>query len=55
MVSLSSVTGRSDGFLNLSIGGSHVFNQQLSHDGTLDLVEGESAGWGASRATRCSC
>ncbi len=40
MVSLSPSTGLSDGFLNLSIGGSHVFNQQLSHDGTLDLVEG---------------
>jgi hypothetical protein len=41
MVSLSPSTGLSDGFLNLSIGGSHVFNQQLSHDGTLDLVEGD--------------
>ena len=40
MVSLSPSTGLSDGFLNLSIAGSQVFNQQLSHGGTLDLVEG---------------
>jgi membrane-associated protease RseP (regulator of RpoE activity) len=40
MVSLNPSTGLSDGFLNLSIAGSHVFNQQLSHGGTLDLVEG---------------
>ena len=41
MVSLSPATGLSDGFLNLSIAGSQVFNQQLSHGGTLDLVEGD--------------
>jgi hypothetical protein len=41
MVSLSPSTGRSDGFLNLSVSGSQVFNQQLSHGGTLDLVEGD--------------
>ena len=40
MVSLSPSTGLSDGFLNLSISGSQVFNQQLSHGGRLDLVEG---------------
>jgi len=40
MTSLSPSTGLSDGFLNLSIAGSQVFNQQLSHGGTLDLVEG---------------
>ncbi|MGN6796110.1 MAG: hypothetical protein ACTHJW_27305 [Streptosporangiaceae bacterium] len=40
MVSLSPSTGKSDGFLNLSIHGSKVYNQQLSHGGTLDLVEG---------------
>ena len=33
-------TGKSDGFLNLSIKGSQVYNQQVSHGGNLDLVEG---------------
>ena len=55
MVSLSPATGRSDGFLNLSISGSQVYNQQLSHGGTLDLVEGAFSRRGASRVTRCSC
>ena len=52
MVSLSPTTGKSDGFLHLSISGhyqypgvssnsTHVYNQQLSHGGTLDLVEGD--------------
>ncbi|MGO9080607.1 MAG: hypothetical protein ACLQDY_16440 [Streptosporangiaceae bacterium] len=52
MASLSPVTGKSDGFLHLSISGNysypgvssnatHVYNQQLSNDGTLDLVEGD--------------
>jgi hypothetical protein len=52
MVSLSPVTGKSDGFLHLNIAGSYqypgvvangtrIFNQQLSHSGTLDLVEGD--------------
>ena len=52
MVSLSPVTGKSDGFLHLNISGNYnypgvatnstrVFNQQLSHGGTLDLVEGD--------------
>jgi len=40
MVSLNPSTGKSDGFLNLSIHGSKVYNQQVSHGGTLDLVEG---------------
>ena len=50
MASLSPSTGRGDGFLNLSIAGSQVYNQQVSHGGTLDLVEGvfSSAG-GLSR------
>ena len=52
MASLSPVTGNSDGFLHLNISGSYqypgvssngtrVYNQQLSHGGTLDLVEGD--------------
>jgi hypothetical protein len=52
MVSLNPVNGKSDGFLHLNISGSYqypgvatnntmVFNQQLSHGGTLDLVEGD--------------
>jgi hypothetical protein len=52
MVSLSPVTGKSDGFLHLNISGNYsypgvsangtqVYNQQLSHGGTLDLVEGD--------------
>ena len=52
MASLSPVTGKSDGFLHLNISGNYnypgvasnptkVFNQQLSHGGTLDLVEGD--------------
>ena len=50
MVSLSPATGLSDGFLNLSIAGSQVFNQQLSHGGTLDLVEGDvSSAGGVAR------
>jgi hypothetical protein len=52
MVSLNPTTGKSDGFLHLNISGNydfpgagsnstHVFNQQLSHGGTLELVEGD--------------
>jgi hypothetical protein len=52
MASLSPVTGKSDGFLHLNISGNYqypgvssngtrVYNQQLSHGGTLDLVEGD--------------
>lgn len=52
MVSLSPSTGKSDGFLHLSISGNyqftgvssnatHVYSQQLSPDQTLDLVEGD--------------
>ena len=40
MISLNSRNGRDDRFLRLSISGSQVYNQQLSHGGTLDLVEG---------------
>jgi hypothetical protein len=50
--SLSLVTGQDDGFAHLSISGHYVYpgvrtnptkvyNQQLSHRGTLDLVEGD--------------
>jgi hypothetical protein len=50
--SLSPATGKNDGFLNLGISGhitfpgvkansTEVFNQQLSHDGSLVLVEGD--------------
>jgi hypothetical protein len=52
MVSLNPTTGRSDGFVHLNISGNYqypgvssnptrVYNQQLSHNGTLDLVEGD--------------
>jgi hypothetical protein len=52
LVSLSPATGQSDGFLHLNISGNyqfsgvssnatHVYNQQLSPDHTLDLVEGD--------------
>ncbi|MGI8448004.1 MAG: hypothetical protein ACR2MP_12660 [Streptosporangiaceae bacterium] len=49
MASLSRSTGLSDGFLNLSIAGSQVYNQQLSHGGTLDLVEGAFTSAGGQR------
>jgi hypothetical protein len=50
--SLNAVTGKDDGFLHLSISGNYqfpgvssnptrVYNQQLSHGGALDLVEGD--------------
>jgi hypothetical protein len=52
MTSLSPVTGKDDGFLSLKISGhntfpgvsnnpTHVYNQALSHGGTLDLVMGD--------------
>lgn len=52
MTSLNPTTGDDDGFLKLSISGhysffdvttntTHIYNQQLSHSGTLDLVEGD--------------
>lgn len=52
MTSLDPATGRDDGFVHLHISGNYVFpgaasnatriyNQQLSHGGTLDLVEGD--------------
>jgi hypothetical protein len=52
MTSLNPVTGKDDGFLNLNISGNYnfagvnsnptrVYNQALSHGGTLDLVMGD--------------
>jgi hypothetical protein len=52
MTSLNPTTGKDDGFLNLNISGNYqfsgvssnatrVFNQSLSHGGTLDLVMGD--------------
>jgi hypothetical protein len=52
MASLSPTTGQDDGFIHLNISGHYtfpgvsgngtrVYNQQLSHGGTLDLVEGD--------------
>ena len=50
MTSLSPTTGKDDGFLNLGISGNYsfapnnptrVYNQELSHGGTLDLVMGD--------------
>jgi hypothetical protein len=52
LVSVSPVTGKDDGFAHLAISGHYVYsgaktnstdvyNQQLSHGGTLDLVEGD--------------
>jgi hypothetical protein len=52
MTSLNPVTGADDGYLHLNISGNYqfpgaapnptrVYNQQLSHGGTLDLVEGD--------------
>jgi hypothetical protein len=46
LASLNATTGKDDGFVHLNIsgnygdGGTKVYNQQLSHGGTLDLVEG---------------
>jgi hypothetical protein len=52
MASLNPTTGKNDGFVHLGISGNYqfpgvssnptrVYNQQLSHGGTLDLVEGD--------------
>ena len=52
MTSLNPTTGKDDGFIHLGISGNYqfpgvgsnptrVYNQQLSHSGTLDLVEGD--------------
>ncbi len=52
MTSLDPTTGKDDGFVQLNISGNYqfpgvgsnptrVYNQQLSHDGTADLVEGD--------------
>ena len=47
LASLSPTTGKDDGFVNLNISGEYnggnatrAYNQQLSHSGNLDLVEG---------------
>ena len=51
LVSLSPSTGKSDGYVNLSVKGSQVYNQQLSHGGTLDLIEGKfSSAGGLARS-----
>jgi hypothetical protein len=52
MASLNPTTGKDDGFVSLNISGNYqfpgvksnatrIYNQQLSHSGTLDLVEGD--------------
>jgi hypothetical protein len=52
LASLDAVTGKGDGFVSLNISGhetyhnvmansTEIYNQQLSHGGTLDLVEGD--------------
>jgi hypothetical protein len=52
MASLNPTTGKNDGFIHLGISGNYqfpgvssnptrVYNQQLSHGGTLDMVEGD--------------
>ncbi len=52
MTSLNTSTGKDDGFVRLRISGNYqypgvssnptrVYNQQLSHSGKLDLVEGD--------------
>ncbi len=48
MTSLNPTTGKDDGFVHLSIAGQYnssgatrVYNQQFSHSGNLDLVEGD--------------
>ena len=64
--SLNTTTGKDDGFLNLAISGKYqfpgvssnatrVFNQQLSNDGTLDLVEGDFTSVGGLRGSSLSC
>ena len=52
LASLNPATGQSDGFLNLSIKGSQVYNQQLSHGRTLDLVEGKFSSAGGLARTQ---
>jgi hypothetical protein len=56
--SLSPTTGQSDGFVNLNITGHvdgnppQVYNQQISHGGTLDLVEGNFTSMGGQSRTQ---
>ena len=52
LASLSPSTGQADGFLNLSIKGSQVYNQQLSHNGKLDLIEGKFSSAGGLPRTQ---
>jgi hypothetical protein len=60
MTSLNPTTGRSDGFLRLRISGHYqfpgaagnltrVYNQQVSHSGKMDLVEGDFTSVGGKR------
>jgi len=52
LASLSPATGQSDGFLNLSVKGSQVYNQQVSHGGNLDLIEGKFSSAGGLPRTQ---
>ena len=55
LASLSPVTGRDDGFARLSISGSlgdgrtKIYNQQISHDGRMELAEGTFTSVGGQR------
>jgi hypothetical protein len=60
MTSLNATTGKNDRFLELKISGHYtfpgvhdnptkVYNQQISHSGTLDLVEGDFTSVGGQR------
>ena len=64
--SLSPVTGRDDGFAHLNISGHYVYpgvqtnptkvyNQQISHSGSMDLVEGDFTSVGGLAGSRSSC
>ena len=60
MTSLNATTGRNDGFLKLRISGHYgfkgvapnqtrIYNQQISHSGRMDLVEGDFTSAGGKR------
>jgi hypothetical protein len=60
MTSLNATTGRNDGFLKLRISGHYgfkgvaanqtrIYNQQISHSGRMDLVEGDFTSVGGKR------
>ena len=66
MTSLNPTTGKDDGFVHLKISGHYqypgvssnatqVYNQALSHSGTLDLVMGDFTSVGERAASRSSC